>query len=105
MQRPASGDHGMESVELASAAPSSTAPAAVIHERSGLGERKNGRTANVVWVSASSANQSSHVDHRAGSSSFHPIAWNRSSSSTAVGGVPARTASFATSSSRRENDV
>src|SRR6516164_2532174 len=105
MQSPASGDHGIDSVEFAIAAASRTAPAAVIQERFGLGERKNGSTAKVVCVSAISENHPSHVDHRSGSLSFQPIAWNRSSSSTAVGGVPARTASCATSSSRRENDV
>ena len=67
MHSPASGDHGIDSVELANAAPSRTAPAAVIHERSGFGERKKARTANVVCVSASSANQPSHVAHRSGS--------------------------------------
>ena len=44
---------------MRSAAASSTAPDAVIHERCGFGERKNVSDASDVWVSDSSVNHAS----------------------------------------------
>jgi len=75
MQIPACGDHGTRSVDCAKAAASRIAPADVTHERWGLGDRKNERIENVVWVSASSENQTSHSAHRCGRSSSQPISW------------------------------
>ena len=37
-----------------------TVPAEVIHERYGLGDRKNGSTASEVWVSDTAENQRIH---------------------------------------------
>src|ERR1039457_979696 len=103
MHRAAAGDQGIDSVDWASAAASSNAPAEVTQDRSGFGDRKYMSTASEECVSAISANHASHSPHRAGSSSFQPILWYRMSSSGPLGGVPARVASRATASSRREN--
>src|SRR5689334_25311374 len=64
MHNAAMGCHGPSIVELTNAAESSTHPAAVTHERSGFGERKNVRDASDVCVSSSSANHSCHDTHR-----------------------------------------
>src|ERR1700712_1521839 len=48
-------------------------------------------------------NQSSHEVHTSGSRSKRSTAHARSSSSTPLGGEPARTSSFDTAASRREN--
>src|SRR5450759_2520131 len=103
IQSPASGDQGIARVDWASDAASSRAPAAVTQDRCGFGDRKKTSTAIEVCVSEMSANHSSHSAHSAGSRSFQLMAWYRWSSSTALGGVPARVASFATASSRRED--
>src|SRR5580704_2509709 len=77
MHSPASGDQGIASADWARDAASSSAPAAVTHERSGFGDRKNTSTASEVWVSEMSANHSSHSAHSAGSRSFQLMAWYR----------------------------
>src|SRR3954471_5314243 len=86
MQIPACGDQGTLSVDCASAAASSTAPADVTQERWGLGDRKKASDAKVVWVSFSSENQLSHSSQSTGSSSSHPIMLYRVRRSTALGG-------------------
>ncbi len=74
MQSPASGDHGMASVDWAMDAASSSAPADVTHDRSGFGDRKKFRTASDACVSEMSANHSSHSAQSAGSRSFQLMA-------------------------------
>src|ERR1041384_4298330 len=69
MHRLARGTRPTSTDDDTNAAASSTAPAAVIHERSCDGERKNTRDGYDVWLSAMSANHSSHVDHWASSAS------------------------------------
>src|SRR3954452_19617565 len=103
MHNPAFGEPGIIRVDCAKAAASRTAPAEVIHDRCGLGERKKARIEKVVCVSDSSENHDSHSAQRCGTPWSQPMAWYRMSSATASGGVPARAASRATATSRREN--
>src|SRR5438270_2525286 len=97
------GCHGPSTVEFTRPAESSTTPAAVIHERSGLGERKKLRTPNEVCVSSTSANHSCHDTQRSSRSYNFSIRYARRSRSNAEGGEPARASRWATSTSRLEN--
>src|SRR2546428_10951550 len=103
MQRSACTSCGMSTAALTSEAESSTAPAAVIHEWSGWGERKKASAASEVCVSSRSANHISHDTHRSLSLSNRFSLLYRSINSTAEGGEPARTSSRVTALSRREN--
>ena len=104
MQSSASGLRGRSTVEASSDAPSSTAPAAVTHESSQWGERKNTSAGRDVWVSVTSTNQLSPSRHRPSSRSQPPMIDDRISKAVAVGGVLARMSSAATAASRRWND-
>src|SRR5512142_2227466 len=92
----------MSTTEIVRAAASSTAPAAVIHDISDLGERKKTSVASVVWLSSISANHVSHVRQYSPSLSSPWMRLKRSSIWTAEGGMPARTSSMLTACSRRE---
>ena len=94
---------GTSMLEIVSAAPSSTAPAAVTHEWSVCGERKNTSAENDVWVSSTSTNQRSHSIQTSCSSDIRSSRQNRSTISMPEGGSPARTARAVTPRSRREN--
>ena len=61
MHRSADGSCGTSTTARVMAAPSSTAPVAVIHDISWFGERKKTSAASVVWLSSTSANQISQV--------------------------------------------
>ncbi len=100
-----SGWCGVSTVDRSSAAESSSAPAAVIQDRPGSGERKNASAGWEVWVSSMSANQRSQSANSSFVWSIRPIVWWRMMSRTAEGGSPARTSSSATSSSRRSNEA
>src|SRR3954463_11533827 len=60
MHSPGAAENGMFNTASRSAAASITVPADVIHERLGLGDRKNGSTASDVWVSDTAENQRIH---------------------------------------------
>src|SRR3954464_1395931 len=103
MQSSASSGRRCSIEEVASAAPSSTAPPAVTHEWSGCGERKKLRAGNDVCVSSTSTNQSSQFSHTSMSRSSDPSTLARTIISTPLGGDPARTSSLLTAASLREN--
>src|SRR5688572_7947311 len=103
MHNSAGGERGRSRVLEYREAPSSTTPAAVTQERSGWGERKKGRADSEVWVSSTSTNQRVHGTQTCSSIRSRPlIRWKRSSISMAHGGEPAKVATRATSTSRRE---
>ncbi len=97
----ASTSRGTSRTAVRKAAESSTAPAAVIQEWSGWGDRKNTSTENDVWVSSMSTNHISISPQVAVSRSNRSRRHARVSSSKPVGGLPARTSSLATMASRR----
>ncbi len=81
---------------------SRTAPAAVTHDWSGWGDRKNTRAGNDVWLSSTSTNHRSHRPHTDDSPPTQLMRAKRSIMATPDGGDPARTSSRATSDSRVE---
>src|SRR5947209_4980098 len=103
MQMSARTSRGTSSVDEYRAAASRTAPAAVTHDRSGVGERKNASAGNEVWLSSTSVNHVSHRDHISSLRlSRRPSTVNRISMVEPDGGFPARTSSDVTNPSRRE---
>src|SRR6266481_5677437 len=103
MHRSARVSCGMSTAETRNDAPSSTAPAAVTQERSGLADRKNTSIASDVSLSSVSANHASQDVHRSASLSSLPRRWYRAIISIADGGEPARTSSSVTADSRLWN--
>ena len=84
------------------AAVSMTAPAAVIHELLGRGERKKGNEGCEVWLSSTSTNHCSHSSQPSARCPRPRMRNTRVRNVSASGGLPARTSSFTTSASRRE---
>src|ERR1044072_7672103 len=102
MDSSASRLRGTSRVLAESEAASRTTPAAVIQERSGWGERKNGSPAKDVWLSSTSTKQSSQGFQTSSSIWSRPlIVWNRWIISAGDGGEPARIVTIATACSRR----
>ena len=82
---------------------SRTVPADVIQELMTRVERKNGNDGWDVWLSSISTNQFSHPSHCVAKYSRPRMRCTRIRNSSALGGEPARTSSFITEASRREN--
>src|SRR5690606_38128153 len=96
------GSGGSSNAEIVMEAASRTVPAAVTQLAVGRWDRNRARLGWEVWLSSSSANQSSHPAHVSARRSFQPMAWRRSRKTFAEGGLPALVSSFITSASRRE---
>src|SRR3954468_17080884 len=105
MQISASGVRSRSNDEATNDAASSTAPAAVIHDRSGWGERKKLIAESEVWLSSTSANHSCHWGQRSSIRSSPLIFLYRSIILPTDGGDPARASSSATAASRRWNEL
>src|SRR3954465_8076317 len=92
----ASGVRSRSNDEATKEAASSTAPAAVIHDRSGWGERKKLMADSEVWLSSTSGNHSCPCGQRSSSRSSPLIFLYRSIILPTLGGDPARASSSAT---------
>ena len=103
MQNSACTSRGTSTVDRINEAASRTAPAAVIQEWSGWGDRKNTSAGNDVWVSSMSTNHCSQRSHSSVSFSTRSRIQYRSTISTAEGGAPALISSAVTAASRLEN--
>src|SRR3954447_4117970 len=103
MQSAACGVRGMSTTDSRIAAVSSTAPAAVTHERCGFGERKNVSDPYDVCVSCTSVNHAIHDSQKLSSSVRKPVMYALRIITSGVGGVPARIARSVTAISRLEN--
>ena len=101
--RPACGSKPISVTASRRDAASSTAPAAVTHERCGAGERKKFTTASDVCVSSSSANHPCHCTHRSSRRWNRSIMWARRRISTPEAVFPVNAASCPTITSRFEN--
>src|SRR5688572_31915357 len=102
MQNSALTSRGTSTEERVSAAPSSTAPAAVIHEWSGCDDRKNATVGCDVWDASTSTNHRSHSAQTSWISGSRPSCQYRQIISRADGGEPARTSSAVIPTSLRE---
>src|SRR6478672_10957461 len=99
MHSAACGTLGVSTTDRLRAAVSSTQPAAVIHERLPIGERKKTSAPWEVWLSSRSANHLAQPSYQSADSTLL-MRWSRTSSRTGLGGSPARVASSDTLSSR-----
>src|SRR5215469_8708445 len=103
MHSPAVGDGGRSTVALKSAAASRTEAAEAIQVWPGIGVRYQLRIVRVVWVSRSSMNHDSHSRHTSSRREKSCTDAAISRTPQGVDGVPARTVSLDTESSRRWN--